>query len=318
MKPTLNLIGLLTLILFTQNLFAVRPEKREAKEEAFKRIEAYKPQERLKAYEAQEKDAVGEEEKKFWREKKEKVENEIKFWASLTRATSANSNQAGSDYAAKKTTQDISSAERATRNKESGTSHLVDAAINKAGRATVNKMTTEEMVHLMTEQFKKSQDANSADLLKRTYEEIKKSGSKEAMEGMNKLMEEIVNSKGDPEALLRGIAKLTEKNERDAKETLEIWRSTCADGCVPNRGACRIASQLWKQVAGAGVLAGVTLASFMIADITTEAPKDGKQVVKLSLTPKKDPAGEKKEISITIDDKEQAEEQFPGTPQKSS
>lgn len=306
MKNYFISITLTVAFLVSQNLHAVREEKKESKEEAVKRIEAYKPSQRLGAYEAKKEAASEKAEKEFWSKKIEETKKEVAFWARV--------NQIGSAAASAPKTQEKSDKSDSLKGRQTRGSHE-EVPVNIGGRTVKASASVEEKMNQLRELYDLQKDAPSKELLESTFKEVK--GNKEAEEGFNKLLDIMVESKGDPAELLKGITKLTEKNKLDAKDTLEIMRATCPDRCVSNKGACRIAAQLWKQIAGV-TLAGLTLTAFTLNDLVISEPQDGKQKVTLSFKPIKDPKGETVTKEIVIEDSKQAEEDFPATPQKSS
>ncbi|NBY20427.1 hypothetical protein EBQ74_09350, partial [bacterium] len=238
MKNYFISITLTVAFLVSQNLHAVREEKKESKEEAVKRIEAYKPSQRLGAYEAKLGAASEKAEKEFWSKKIEETKKEVAFWARV--------NKIGSAAASAPNTEEKSDKSRSSKGRQYRESHEEGPA-NIVGRTVKASTSVEEKMNQLRELYDLQKDAPSKELLESTFKEVK--GNKEAEEGFNKLLDIMVESKGDPVKLLNGIAQLTKKNKLDAKDTLEIMRATCPDRCVSNKGACRIAAQLWRQIA---------------------------------------------------------------------
>lgn len=305
MKNYFISITLTVAFLVSQNLHAVREEKKESKEEAVKRIEAYKPSQRLGAYEAKLGAASEKAEKEFWSKKIEETKKEVAFWARV--------NQIGTAAASAPKNPEKSDKSNSLRGRKDRGSHE-DGSVNFGRRPVKASASVEEKMNQLRELYDLQKDAPSKELLESTFREVK--GNKEAEEGFNKLLDIMVESKGDPAELLNGIANLTKINKLDAKDTLEIMRATCPDRCVSNKGACRIAAQLWRQIPRA--LAGITLTAFTLEGLKIEESQDGKQKVTLSFRPIKDPDGEIRTEEILIEDTKQAEEDFPATPQKSS
>jgi hypothetical protein len=316
MKNSLSILMGLVVLLLTTNLNAAGPDReREKPEDFIKRTQTYKPADRIEAINERLKAAKDEAEKRYLTEQRDKAQKEIDFFAGVNRVAEQ-ARSAGASPSAPSNKNPSADVPNSTE-EESRQDRTHDAILsidNRSARTVVGSPTTEQLVKELSDLYEIQKDPNSKALLSRTAQEINKSGSKEAKEGLNKLLAEILKAKGDPEALLKGINELTKKAELNAEETLEIMRATCPDRCVANKGACRIASQLMKQLAT--VAAGVTLTAFTVSNIEFgKRDSNGNQDLTLTLNSIKDPKGPKKELKFKIEDKEQPEERFPATPQ---
>jgi len=321
MKNSLSILMVLVVLLLTTPLHAAGPgERKEQPKDFITRIQTHRPAERIEAIKAKLEAAKDEKEIEYLKEQRDKAQKEINFYAMLnTEMSNVRSAEPTNNSARSSETRTGDVPESKNPSHEDVEIKALERAARKRTgpqRTMVESRTTEQLVKDLSDLYEIQKDANSKALLARTAEEIKKSGSQEAKEGLNKLLTEILKANGDPEALIKGINELTKKAGLNAEETLEIMRATCPDRCVANKGACRIASQLMKQLAT--VATGVALTAFTVSNIEFGEKPDSneeKQTVTVTLKSIKDPTGPTKELKFKLEDKEQPEEKFPSAPQ---